>query len=120
MTITALARELNVTTMTIYRRLKRAGVDLDQLRGPEGGELSPAGVDMIRGLFSASERPTEPTITDDGNVLSARLEAAQNTIKRLESERDNLIHQLDALFSALEREQADRQQERQTWTRHQD
>lgn len=132
MTITAIAKRLNVSTMTIYRRLKTAGISADTLRD-ETGDITPAGAGVIASLFDASQN--EYSTTDDATadatgaagvlgagtvsadaaraaVLEARLEAAADTIKRLEAERDQLRNQLETISAALEREQADRAQER--------
>lgn len=124
MTITAMAKELNVSTMTVYRRLKKAGIDVDTLRSADG-ELSGAAVSTIAALFDATgttdsaPHVTTGDATNDATgdavtvaVLEARLEAAADTIKRLEEERNQLRAQLEAVSAALEREQTDRAQER--------
>jgi len=131
-TLTALAEQLNTTTMTIYRRLKRNGLTIDELRNPATGDLTPAGVSTIAALFDAtggtSTEPTaeqgatpetEPAATGDAlavAVLEAKLEGAAALIEQLTGERDELRRQLATALAALAAEQADRQQERRLLT----
>lgn len=129
MTITAMARQLGVSTMTIYRRCKKNGVNLDDLRGEATGELSAAGVAVIASLFDATT--PQMAFTDDAtqmpqdnnsdaqtalqaacDVLQARLDGANAMIEQLTGERDELRRQVAALQAALAAEQADRQAER--------
>lgn len=147
MTITAIAKGLNVSPMTIYRRLKKAGISLDGLRDANG-EITAAGASVIASLFDAPQDATEGRSGDatecntvasqaaqhDGSgdsagqmaasaqveVLTAKLEAAVEKISMLEAERDRLVDQLAAVTAALEREQADRQSERLLLTGGQD
>lgn len=126
MTITAIAKQLNTTTMTVYRRLKRAGVNVDDLRDANTGEVTAAGASLIASLFDTTGGATQEAqqvITGDATggatgdtvtvaVLQAKLDAATDTISRLEAERDRLLKQLDAVTAALQTEQADRQHER--------
>ena len=124
MTITALAKHLNVSTMTVYRRCKKNGVDIESLRDSQSGELSHEGIAVISAWFDSVEpqsatdnaTPVEQSANSDKTVneavLRAQLDAANDTISRLEAERDRLVSQLEVLHAALEREQTDRQQER--------
>ncbi len=132
MTLTALADQLNTTTMTIYRRLKRNGLTIDELRDTATGELTQVGVSTIAALFDATGgTSTEPAAehgatseTEQGAtgdalavaVLEAKLEGAAALIEQLTSERDELRRQLAAALAALAAEQADRQQERRLLT----
>lgn len=132
MTLTALAEQLNTTTMTIYRRLKRNGLTIDELRDATTGDLTPTGVSTIAALFdatggTAAEPTAEQGATSDteqggtGNalavaVLEAKLEGAAALIEQLTGERDELRRQLAAALAALAAEQADRQQERRLLT----
>lgn len=132
MTLAEIAKRLNVSTMTIYRRLRRAGINLDTLRDSNGG-ITAAGASMIASLFDAPQgaaddatrcnSETQHDTTEQNSVraaedvaqiaiLTAKLDAANDTIARLEAERDRLTAQLDTLAAALEREQADRANER--------
>ena len=127
MTLAAMARQLDTTTMTIYRRLKRKGVDIASLRDDTSRELTPAGMSIIASLFdgqsaTAPEPAAEQVITGDSEqgatlytqvcVLQARLDGAEALIEQLTNERDDLRRQLTAALAALATEQADRQQER--------
>lgn len=124
MTITSLARDLNTTPMTIYRRLRKEGIEIKDLRGDGGkGDLSQYGVTVISALY---DRSRSDGATDDCNsdatlpdhdtqhaVILAKLEAAEERCRMLEAERDRLLIQLQSVTDALQREQADRTLERQ-------
>ena len=135
MTLTALADQLNTTTMTIYRRLKRNGLSIDELRNATTGDLTPTGVSTIAALFDATGgTSTEPAAEQGGTteteqattggtgdalavaVLEAKLEGAAALIEQLTGERDELRRQLATAQAALAAEQADRQQERRLLT----
>ena len=136
MTLAALARQLNTTTMTIYRRLKRNGVSIEELRDSPPGNLTPAGASIIASLFdepatTAPEQPTQRDATADTeqtatgenggpwgecDVLRAQLDGARMLIEQLTGERDELRRQLGAAQDALAAEQADRANERRLLT----
>ena len=132
MTLTEMAKQLNVSAMTIYRKLKKNGVKIDELRDPDTGELTAAGVSVIASLFDATapqQHVTAPqqhvtgdatrlqqVTTDDATVLQAKLDGATALIEQLTSERDDLRKQVAALTAALQREQDDRQAERRLLT----
>jgi len=126
MTITAIAKELNTSTMTIYRRLKKAGVNLEDLRDEKSREISPAGASVIASLFSSDEVAQAGEGAAQGlsvggvelsaAVLQARLDGAEALIEHLTDERDQLREQVKQLTAALLAEQADRVQERQLLT----
>lgn len=144
MTLTELARQLDTTTVTIYRKLKRRGIRVETLRDENTGDLTPAGVQTIAALYDTPGRAVTPDDGDTGHnaqalqdvspitdqsttpvtepdalpaaVLAARLEGAEALIAQLTGERDALRAQLDAALAALQREQADRQSERRLLT----
>lgn len=125
MTLTDVAKELNVTTMTIYRRLKRAGVNVADLRDVSTGELTAEGVAIIGGLFDATKTNTashddttrtQPTIQPDAQpvdvdsmveaaVLRVKLEAMEDKLSMLTAERDALREQVNTLSVLLKTEQ---------------
>ena len=133
MTITAIAKQLGVTTMTVYRRLKRADIPIEQLRDEKTGEITPAGAATIASLFDGPQQPTTGDSTPQAvegpvqaatagdsetlaAVLQARVEGLQALVDALTDERDNLRGQVAQLTAALQAEQADRQHERQMIT----
>lgn len=136
MTLTAMARQLNTSPMTVYRRLKRAGVNIEELRDAGSGQLTAAGVSTIAALFDTTTPQTAITgdatqiqhddkrdatgVTQDAAtaaaVLQAKLDGANAIIEQLTSERDELRRQLDAVTAALHAEQADRANERRLLT----
>lgn len=125
MTLTAIANELNTTTMTIYRRLKKAGVNVGDLRDEKTGELTAAGASMIASLFDSpadsdlpqtDEQLASASAETRAAVLAAKLEGANALIEQLTNERDALREQLATVTAALQREQDDRRHERQLLT----
>lgn len=134
MTVTAMAKQLGVSTMSIYRRCKKNGVNIGELRDGASGDLTAAGVATIAALFDATSPRTALTgdatqIQQDYNgdaqtasqgasaaVLQAKLDGMMALVEQLTSERDDLRRQVAALTAALEREQTDRQHERRLLT----
>lgn len=132
MTLAELARQLNTTTMTIYRRLQKRGVTIKELRDTNTGEITPAGASIIAAMFSVTgttqaEQAIEQTDTGaverdatditGGDaatvaVLRAQLEGRDAIIAQLRDERDELRRQLATVTAALQAEQADRANER--------
>ena len=128
MTLTDVARELNTTTMTIYRRLKRAGVNVADLRDVSTGELTAEGVAVIGGLFDATgantashddATRTQPTTQPDAQpvdveaaveiaTLRVKLAAAEDKLSMLTAERDALRTQVNVLATMLQNEQSER------------
>ena len=115
MTLKALAEDLHVSVMTIYRRAKAAGVSMADLRGSDGG-LTAEGVSVLASLFDGVTGGTEGFtggVTSihhaDNMVEVARLTAEVDGLRRLvaalERERDDLRRRLDA--SEAERRQRD-------------
>lgn len=120
MTLAAIAKELNVSTMTVYRKLRQNGLEIGELRG-EDGQITTDGASLIASLFDATQAATDDVTQEkqvaehdatEVAVLTERLNAAQETISRLENEVTRLSDQLKAMSAALEREQLDRANER--------
>lgn len=137
MTLTEMAKQLNVSPMTIYRRLKKNGYEIGSMRDVSTGELTAAGVSVIASLFDTTTPQT--AITGDATqiqqgcngvaqtasqglldastaILQAKLDGANALIEQLTGERDALREQLAAAQAALAAEQADRQAERRLLT----
>ncbi len=126
MTVKEVARSLGVSTMTLYRRLGKAGLKIEALRD-ENGVLTAEGVATIGQLFAetsvpqieatesvtsspqASQQVTQPAEVELA-VLRVRLETATETIERLTEERDKLREENSRLLTLLEGEQMQRQQ----------
>lgn len=132
-----MAKQLNVTTMTIYRRLEKNGLNIADLRDGDKGPLTSEGVAIIASLFDTTTpqtaltgdaTPTQPGYNPAGNggitgpsddstaVLRAKLDGMTALVEQLTSERDALREQLAAAQAALAAEQADRQAERRLLT----
>lgn len=137
MTIAALAKQLNVSTMTIYRRCDKKGLKIKNLRDDKTGELTAEGVAAIASLFDATapqnaitedttrtpqgaNSVTQPAQQGPGpglvDVLQAKLDGLNALLEQVTAERDALRGQVAALTAALEREQADRASERRLLT----
>ena len=127
MTLKALAEELHVSVMTIYRRAERNDIDVKALRGPDK-ELTTEGIKLLAALFddatpdttNATEDVTEDATSmrtdahiEDNRVEVARLEATVDGLRALVAQ---LQGERDALRAALAAEQADRAAERRMIT----
>ena len=122
-TITGMAKELGVSAMTIYRRMKRAGLDVAELRDNQTGELTPEGVAAIGNLFDTTgttttttgsatrpqPAPPQPPAEVEAAMLRVKLEAAEDTIARLDAECSRLHELVDNLTDMLKAEQLQRQ-----------
>lgn len=132
MTIAQMAARLGVSSMTIYRRLRRNGLDIADMRD-DSGALTADGVATIGALFDNSGAITGDAdgITDDAtkaeqvtkhdteqsNMIElARLQEQNEGLRALlmqvQSERDSLREQLATAQAALAAEIADRASER--------
>lgn len=129
MTLTEISKELGVTTMTVYRRMKKAGINIEELRDNKTGDITGYGASVIASLFPNTHHKGVQQVTTDftacnttGNnstetaVLLAKLEGANALIEQLTNERDELRRQLATITAALQAEQADRQEERKLLT----
>ena len=127
MTLKALAEELHVSVMTVYRRAKHNDIDIKELRGPDK-ELTTEGVKLLAALFddtTPDTTNTTETVTMDATSLLDDSNSEDNRVKvaRLEARIDGLlalVEQLqgerDTLRAALAAEQADRAAERRMIT----
>lgn len=137
MKLSKLSKQLGVTPMTVYRRLEKKGININELRDGPRGELTSAGVATIAALFDTTTpqtaltgdvTTTQPGYNSTGKgditgpldgpaaVLQAKLDGANALIEQLTSERDALREQLAATQALLAAEQADRGQERRLLT----
>lgn len=136
-----MAKQLNVTTMTIYRRLEKNGLNIADLRDGDKGPLTSEGVAIIASLFDTTTPQTaltgDTTRTPQDNnsdaqtasqgastadmavqvaALTATVDGLRGMVEQLTGERDELRRQVAALTAALQREQDDRQAERRLLT----
>lgn len=130
MTMRVIADKLGVSIPTLYRRLKAAGVNVADLRDDKTGKVTPAGAAMIADVFRGGEDNTaiqgiidgaSQPVSDDTSqqhagvtvaeaVLRVKLEGAEATITRLETELNQLRDERDRLLTMLEAEQRQRVQ----------
>jgi septal ring factor EnvC (AmiA/AmiB activator) len=109
--------------MTVYRRLKRENINIDDLRDA-GGKLTPQGAATIASLFDADgdnqqhdEQTSDTTDEQHANVAQAvelavlreRIAALTDKLASLTDERDRLRQQVDTLTAMLQAEQQQRQ-----------
>lgn len=136
MTIKGIADELGTTSVTIYRRLKRAGIQIATLRD-DNGDITQSGASTIANLFRerdadvqraidagrADRSEAEGLIDDDRNrlqreaasaetravIAETRLEFALERVKALESDLEHTRLECSRLLALLEAEQQQRQ-----------
>lgn len=124
MTMRAIAERLGVSVPTLYRRLKQEGIDIQGLRDDKTGTITPSGAAVIADLFaspddnaavqgiidSASQPIAGEAVQDVTEmrlrlaVAEARLEAAAETVQRLDSEVRRLQSEVDRLTAVIEAE----------------
>lgn len=129
MTLAEVARQLNTTTMTVYRRLNRAGLKIADMRDADTGEITAEGVAVIGGLFTttrATQPATDTTTTSttrtqhttqhdaqpvevEAAVLRERVQGLTDKLLAVEAERDRLLSQVTTLTEMLQAEQRQRQ-----------
>lgn len=129
MTVREIAETLGVSVATLYRRLKAEGIDIKCLRDSKTGKVTPAGAAAIADIFGspeddtavqsiiegASQSDTGETEQDVTALLvrlatsEAKLEAATETVQRLDIEVRRLQGEVDRLTALLEGEQRQRQ-----------
>lgn len=117
MTLKALAEEMHVSVMTIYRRAGKAGVDIKGLRGPDG-DLTSEGVAVLASLFDTTTPGSTDTTedaqhqynTDDNTVEVARLTAEVDGLRRLVEVLEGQVADLRARLDASEAERRQRDQ----------
>ena len=116
MTLTAIARELGVSNMTIYRRCKKRGVNIEELRDSDTGEITAAGVAVIASLFDATAPQMAPT--GDATQMQPGCNGDAQTASQGQAGPSEAVlqAQVDGLTAALQAEQADRQAERRLLT----
>lgn len=100
MNVTQLAKHLGISKPTLYKRVKDAGLQLDDLRNTQTGELTQHGVESISALFDDNVQPRKDVKPTPHNaemlVLRGQVEAAQR-------ENDLLREMLAAKDAELQR-----------------
>ena len=129
MTIREIAERLGVSVPTLYRRLKAEGIDIKGLRDSKTGKVTAEGAAIIAAFFGspeddkavqgiingASQSVTADTLQEVTALrislaaAEARLEAAAETVQRLDTEVRRLQAEVDRLTGLLEAEARTRQ-----------
>ena len=116
MNIEALSKQLGTSYRTVYRRIERAGLSLDDLKDA-GGQLTAEGIQTISALFdddnkhvnngrqtlvNVKGKAAEKAIAEAdkrASAAEARAAAAEAEARRLSEQVDDLRRQLDDLRS---------------------
>lgn len=100
MTIKEAAARYGVSRQAIYQRLKRQGLQVDMLRDPKTGELTPEGEATLSSMFTETEA-TEQTTPDNNqaqiDALTAERDALRDQVAQLTSQVDTISAQLATL-----------------------
>lgn len=100
MTIKEAAARYGVSRQAIYQRLKRQGLQVDMLRDPKTGELTPEGEATLSSMFTEAEA-TEQTTPDNNqaqiDALTAERDALREQVTQLTSQVDTINAQLATL-----------------------
>lgn len=106
MNVTQMAKHLGTSKPTLYKRVKLAGLDLDELRDKDTGELTDSGTSAIAALFD----DYTPVLTEkreanhsSAATVDAELTAARQQIEALQREIDLLREMLDGKNAELAR-----------------
>ena len=107
MTVTDMVKHLGVSKPTLYKRVKLAGLNLDDLRDKDTGELTESGASALAALFDdktpvLTERRERQASTVDADLLAARQQ-----IESLRRENDLLREMIAAKDAELTRLCAD-------------
>ena len=100
MNVTQLAKHLGISKPTLYKRVKDAGLQLDDLRNTQTGELTQYGVETISALFDGStqQRKDDTPTTDGGELAAMRVQ-----LDGMKRENDLLREMLAAKDAELQR-----------------
>lgn len=100
MTIKEAAARYGVSRQAIYQRLKRQGLQVDTLRDPKTGELTPDGEATLSSMFTEAEA-AEQTTPDNNqaqiDALTAERDALRDQVAQLTSQVDTINAQLATL-----------------------
>lgn len=109
MTITEIASQVGVTKQAVYLRLKKAGLDIQQLKTSNGG-ISDEGCKAILDLFEVKPPQFQgftldercQALTEEKERLSLDLKQAQTDLEAAQHERDEAIKKAADLQQACE------------------
>lgn len=108
MNIKDFAELYGVSSQAVYQRINRAGLNIKKLKDSDTGELSEAGQEAIKQLFSQHSQVSVDELKDEINTLQKELaslksenEALKARVHELETERDWLRGQQSELLSRI-------------------
>lgn len=107
MNVTDMVKRLGISKPTLYKRVKLAGLNLDDLRDKDTGELTESGASALAALFDdktpvLTEKRERQALTVDADLLAARQQ-----IDSLRRENDLLREMIAAKDAELARLCAD-------------
>ena len=121
MTIKEFANEQGITPQAVYQRLKSAGIEISALKDAETGEITPAGADTIKAIFSNTSKQDDKEnalkitrLQDELNKKAQELESFKTRVEELQQERDSWKETAKGLQDALKQAQTLAEKEQQT------
>lgn len=103
MTVSEIAKKHDITVQAVYKKLKKAGINLASLKDASG-KLTEEGARKILDLLHPEPPPgADP---EELNRLKTEVEKLKNSCNQLSTQVEMLTAERDFLRTALEREQA--------------
>lgn len=115
MTIRDVTRLTGLSHQAVYKKIKTAGLNMDELKDKATGQLTPDGEQKVRDLFGIAEdtgtpqeKPLQPDATELRNQvaeLTTEVEKLRNHLATAEDQIKALTEERDFLRVTLERSQ---------------
>lgn len=83
MNMTQIAKQVGTSKPTLYKRIKDAGLNVDDLRNAQTNELTQYGIQVITALFENDAVKQKKDTIDDTALLTAQIDAQQREIELL-------------------------------------
>lgn len=92
MNIKDFAELYGVSSQAVYQRINRAGLNIKKLKDPDTGELSEAGQEAIKQLFTQHSQVSVDELKDEINTLQKELASLKSENEALKAR----VHELEA------------------------
>lgn len=83
MNMTQIAKQVGTSKPTLYKRIKDAGLNVDDLRNAQTNELTQYGIQVITALFENDAVKQKKDTIDDTALLTAQIDAQRREIELL-------------------------------------
>ena len=93
MTLKEYAATIGVSVQAVYKRVKANGLNLDQLRDKETGQLTEEGLKEVDKIFNLDSTKVESV-----EQLKTEVEKLKTQVDMLTAERDRLLEERDRLL----------------------